>query len=78
MSTHIRTPAETESRTETRPTGQRDASGEREIPNAADADDVADDVRSRMDRCQRQFSSTDTRRLRNLADEANESMPNPE
>ncbi|MFC6824219.1 hypothetical protein [Halopelagius fulvigenes] len=76
MSTHTRNPTEPQSRTDPRPTP--DPSEKRDATAAEPSADAADDTDSWVDRCQRSFSATDTRRLRNLADDANEAMPNPE
>lgn len=80
MSIHTRNPTESQSRTESRPTPEpaerRDATEAN--PSAADTADAAGDTESWVERCQQSFSATDTRRLRNLTDDANEAMPNPE
>lgn len=70
MSIHTRTPTESQSSTDPRPTPEPTETGD-----AADDGESAD---SWVERCQRSFSTTDTRRLRNLTDGENEAMPNPE
>ncbi|RDI72321.1 hypothetical protein [Halopelagius longus] len=84
MSTHTRNPTESQSRTDPRPTPEpteeRDAAEAEQSADAADpadATDAANHTGSWVERCQRSFSTTDTRRLRNLTDDENEAMPNP-
>ncbi|ELZ33338.1 hypothetical protein C474_04640 [Halogeometricum pallidum JCM 14848] len=67
MSTNTR--PTTESQTTTSQSTPADA------PSADAAPETTDDAESWVARCQRQFDSTRTDRLRNLADAENEAMP---